>query len=455
MDGREKKVKRWTGKAAIALIMLASLPAGVWTAAPAGAWTEAGAGAPAGPGTPVAAGRAADGPPPIRVYLDGEPVAFDTPPVVERGTTLVPFRPLFARLGYAVRWDGENRTVLAVKGDRTIALPVDGKEALVDGEAVPLAVPPRVIEGRTYVPLRFVADQTGRETSWDGRLREIFIADRETVLRHVLRKHFAALEAEDEEGALAVVDPASPYDEGQRETLGRLFADHDLHYEAEIRIVDARHDRAEAEVRQTVTGGAATGHADHVSLSRYRLVRVKGEWKIHAQDLLHVDYSPFARLTGDALGGSAGAEAEESDARRPEGRLSDADRRAILELLEQSRANMEEENLEAERSLYVPDYPGLEERLAAMRELLHLYDFNVYLGEVAFLAESADEAVVAYSMLVQKTAGPFYKDSLQKNAALLKKTGPGSWKVADVEPLSIDYRVDAILAFLDAVSARR
>lgn len=392
---------------------------------------------------------------PIVVYLDGERVDFDAPPVVEKGATLVPFRPLFRRLGYEVRWNNETRTVIAVKDGRTIELPVDGDEARVDGRAVALAVPPRLLNDRTYVPLRFVADQTGRETSWDGRLREIFIADRETVLRHVLRKHFAALEAEDADGALATVDAASPLHAGWADQLGRLFADHDLRYDVRVRIVDARHDQAEAEVWQTVTGGAATGLADHVSLSLYRLVRVKGEWKVHAQDLLYVDYSQFAKLTGGTPGGSAGAEAEEADADPPEGRLSDVDRQAILELLEQSRANMETEDLEAERRLYVPDYPGLEERLAAMRALWDRYDFNVSLGEVEFLAESAGEAVAAFSMLVRKTAGPYYKDALQRSAALLKKTEDGSWKVAGVEPLSIDYRTDAIHAFLDAVPERR
>jgi len=56
---------------------------------------------------------------------------------------------------------------------KTIKLVVDSTTAEVNGEEVTLDVPPTVMNGRTLVPLRFIAESFGAEVGWDGETRTI------------------------------------------------------------------------------------------------------------------------------------------------------------------------------------------------------------------------------------------------------------------------------------------
>lgn len=103
----------------------------------------------------------------IAVFIDGKRIYFDVAPRLEEGRTLVPLRAFFEGLGAKVDWQEETKTVVAVKGERTIQLPVGSQSALVNGEEVFLDVPAKVEEGRTLVPLRFVGEALGAEVNWD------------------------------------------------------------------------------------------------------------------------------------------------------------------------------------------------------------------------------------------------------------------------------------------------
>ncbi|QRN85699.1 hypothetical protein JR334_00170 [Clostridia bacterium] len=104
----------------------------------------------------------------IRVALDGDYLDFDVPPVLIEGRTLVPLRAIFEALGSTVNWDAETQTVTGSKDDSIVTLQVGSKQASVDGELVILDVPAKLIDGRTLVPLRFIAESMGADVQWDG-----------------------------------------------------------------------------------------------------------------------------------------------------------------------------------------------------------------------------------------------------------------------------------------------
>lgn len=52
---------------------------------------------------------------------------------------------------------------------KTIVLTVDDPGALVNGDAIQLDVAPFIKDGRTFVPLRFVAEQLGGEVTYDTK----------------------------------------------------------------------------------------------------------------------------------------------------------------------------------------------------------------------------------------------------------------------------------------------
>ncbi len=113
----------------------------------------------------------------IPVYVDGLAVDFDVPPAVVNDRTLVPFRLLAEALGCQVDWDQATRKVHAASPfyGRTVDLWIDQTEAQVSGRYRSLDVPPTVIGGRTLVPLRFFGEALGAEVVWHDDTRTITI----------------------------------------------------------------------------------------------------------------------------------------------------------------------------------------------------------------------------------------------------------------------------------------
>lgn len=117
----------------------------------------------------------------VRVFVDNQPVYFDEPPVIAAGRVLVPLRGVFERLGAIVAWDPTTQTVLAQRGDTSIALRIGAPQAMVDGQPAPLDVPAMLVGGRTMVPLRFVSQALGAQVSWNAATATVAIASQTAV----------------------------------------------------------------------------------------------------------------------------------------------------------------------------------------------------------------------------------------------------------------------------------
>ncbi len=102
------------------------------------------------------------------VILDGAPLAFDVPPVIENGRILVPLAAIFRSMGAAVEWNASTQTVTAVRGTTTVILPINSNTPTVNGTVWKLDVPARIVGNRTLAPLRFVGEALGGTVSWDG-----------------------------------------------------------------------------------------------------------------------------------------------------------------------------------------------------------------------------------------------------------------------------------------------
>jgi len=111
----------------------------------------------------------------IKILIDGEAQVFSQMPILENGTTLVPMRGVFQALGAEVAWNEAAQTVTAESEYATVELSVELPVALVNGEPVVMAVPPKIVGGSTLVPLRFVSEALGAEVDWDAETSTITI----------------------------------------------------------------------------------------------------------------------------------------------------------------------------------------------------------------------------------------------------------------------------------------
>ncbi|GFN23416.1 stalk domain-containing protein [Thermanaeromonas sp. C210] len=112
----------------------------------------------------------------IPVFVDGLPVAFDVPPVIQNQRVLVPFRAIGEALNIEVSWDYLTRTVRATDGENSVVLPIGSNTAYRNGSPISLEVPPQILKGRTLIPLRFFGEAFGCRVDWDGALKEVRIA---------------------------------------------------------------------------------------------------------------------------------------------------------------------------------------------------------------------------------------------------------------------------------------
>lgn len=115
--------------------------------------------------------------PPISVTVNGAAVAFDQPPIIEEGRTLVPVRAIFEALGATVYWNGDTRTVTATKDNTIIILQIGNNIMQKNGENIILDVPAKIISDRTLVPVRAVAEAFDNTVGWNGDTREVIITD--------------------------------------------------------------------------------------------------------------------------------------------------------------------------------------------------------------------------------------------------------------------------------------
>ncbi len=106
------------------------------------------------------------------IMTQGESKKIDSPPIILAGRTVVPISVIADGFGATVEWEAKTQTIQIHYIDRSIKLQIGKSEAteVVDGQekSIQLDSPPIIVNGRTMVPLRFIAECFGAEIDWDG-----------------------------------------------------------------------------------------------------------------------------------------------------------------------------------------------------------------------------------------------------------------------------------------------
>ncbi|MCL1878595.1 MAG: stalk domain-containing protein [Defluviitaleaceae bacterium] len=94
----------------------------------------------------------------------------DAAPFIDSGIgrTMVPLRAISEGLGATVDWNNATRTVIIVREGTTLNISVDAP--LPDGMGVPA-----IVNGRTFVPVRYVSEMLGADVRWDSGERAVYV----------------------------------------------------------------------------------------------------------------------------------------------------------------------------------------------------------------------------------------------------------------------------------------
>lgn len=124
----------------------------------------------------------------VGIYLDGTAVTFTQdsgfPYIDENSRTQVPLRMTMETAGYIVTWDGEQRIASVSDGAGTQVHVKIGDDYITkevtEGDRTEVSrikndTFSRVINGRTFLPIRVVLEAFGSVVTWDGYGRNVFI----------------------------------------------------------------------------------------------------------------------------------------------------------------------------------------------------------------------------------------------------------------------------------------
>ncbi len=107
--------------------------------------------------------------------LNGMQFQMDVAPEIVAGRTFVPIRLVAETFGADVDWDGNLREVTIKQGTKVIKLKIGSKIATIDGKSYELEAAPYIKSGRTMVPIRFISEALGLSVYWEPQRQLVYI----------------------------------------------------------------------------------------------------------------------------------------------------------------------------------------------------------------------------------------------------------------------------------------
>lgn len=122
----------------------------------------------------------------VQIKINGELRNFSPGGRIVSGRTMLPVRYIVEdpAVNGSAEWENSSRRVTIRSGGNEFVFVIDRREATVNGQKLVLDVAPFIYQGRTYLPLRFFAEQMGASVGWKSRQSMVVIqfGDRPLVM---------------------------------------------------------------------------------------------------------------------------------------------------------------------------------------------------------------------------------------------------------------------------------
>ncbi len=112
----------------------------------------------------------------IIIKIDGTTVTpKDMPAVAIDGRTLLPMRQIVQELGCEVTWNEEAKQVYVINSTHTLVFTIDSMTGYKNGATFTMDVPPMIINDRTMLPVRALANALDLDIQWEDATRTVAI----------------------------------------------------------------------------------------------------------------------------------------------------------------------------------------------------------------------------------------------------------------------------------------
>lgn len=117
----------------------------------------------------------------ISVVYNDAPMAVKPSPTIVNGRTLIPLRSIMENFGAEVTWNPADQSIFITKQNTTISLQINNLIATVNGKNITLDTTPKLMNDRTFVPLRFISEALHLSIRWESKNQTVYISDYDTT----------------------------------------------------------------------------------------------------------------------------------------------------------------------------------------------------------------------------------------------------------------------------------
>lgn len=120
----------------------------------------------------------------VKIEIDGKAmVPKDMPAVIIDGRTMLPMRQIAQELGCEVNWNEAAKQIYVMRGSDIIVFTVDSKTGYENGKEFTMDVPATIVNDRTMLPVRALADALHLNIKWNDPNRIVSIQSGDTVVK--------------------------------------------------------------------------------------------------------------------------------------------------------------------------------------------------------------------------------------------------------------------------------
>lgn len=112
----------------------------------------------------------------ILVKVNGNQLEMSCSPQIIENNTLVPLRDISDALDISIKWNENTKTIDVYGINDTYTLEIDNVTVKSkNNNTILLNAAPTIIEDKTFIPIRFIAESVGADVLWDDISKTVFI----------------------------------------------------------------------------------------------------------------------------------------------------------------------------------------------------------------------------------------------------------------------------------------
>jgi N-acetylmuramoyl-L-alanine amidase len=126
----------------------------------------------------------------IGINVNGKLLQVDSEPYMEKSRVFVPVSFIAKALNVnEIKWDKESESAIIKDNNKEIILPIKSDKVVINGKEVKLDAPININDGRTFVPIRFVAQALDCEVGWNAKEYIVNIKKEEELIEKVQKNY--------------------------------------------------------------------------------------------------------------------------------------------------------------------------------------------------------------------------------------------------------------------------